>query len=75
MVPVMVKSSRKSARRGQKRKGVGVTSSGGQMDIRRNHRDLSSVQKTAFVNAVLALKNNVDSLLHPGAQLRFIRMR
>ena len=67
----MVKSSRKSARRVQKRKGVGVTSSAGQMDIRRNHRDLSSVQKTAFVNAVLALKNDVDSVMHPGAQNRY----
>src|SRR6516162_9975212 len=67
----MVKSSRISARRGQKRKRVGVTLSGGQLDIRRNHRDLSSAQKTAFVNAVLALKNNVDSVLHPGAQNRY----
>ena len=67
----MVKSSRKSARRDQKRKGVGVTSSGGPIDVRRNHRDLSSTQKTAFVSAVLALKNDVDSLLHPGAQKRY----
>ncbi|AYG63082.1 tyrosinase family protein [Rhizobium jaguaris] len=41
------------------------------MDLRRNHRDLSSSQKTAFVDAVLALKNNVDSVLHPGAQKRY----
>src|SRR6516162_237842 len=67
----MVKSSRISARRGQKRKRVGVTLSGGQLDIRRNHRDLSSAQKTAFVDAVLELKNNVDSVLHPGAQKRY----
>ena len=40
-------------------------------DIRRNHRDLTAPQKTAFVNAVLALKNNVDSVLHPGAQRRY----
>ena len=41
------------------------------MDIRRNHRDLSPAQKAAFVDAVLALKNNVDSVLHPGAQKRY----
>ena len=41
------------------------------MDIRRNHRDLTAAQKTAFVNAVLALKNDVDSVLHPGAQKRY----
>ncbi len=41
------------------------------MNIRRNHRDLSLAQKAAFVNAVLALKNNVDSFLHPGAQKRY----
>src|SRR5438046_10223973 len=44
---------------------------GNQMDIRRNHRDLTPAQKTAFVNAVLALKNDVDSVLHPGAQKRY----
>ena len=67
----MVKSSRKSARRGKKQKGAGVTSSGGPIDVRRNHRDLSSAQKTAFVNAVLALKNDIDSVLHPGVQKRY----
>jgi len=41
------------------------------MDVRHNHRDLTPSQKTAFVNAVLALKNNVDSVLHPGAQKRY----
>ena len=41
------------------------------MDIRHNHRDLSPAQKTAFVNAVLALKNSVDSVLHPGVQKRY----
>jgi len=41
------------------------------LDIRRNHRDLSPAQKAAFVHAVLALKNNVDSTLHPGAQKRY----
>ena len=67
----MVKSSRISAQRRKRRKGVGVTSSVSQMDIRRNHRDLSPAQKTTFVNAVLALKNDVDSVLHPGVQKRY----
>jgi len=35
------------------------------MDTRYNHRDLTPAQKAAFVNAVLALKNDVDSVLHP----------
>lgn len=41
------------------------------MDTRRNHRDLSTSEKTKFVNAVLLLKNSVDSVLHPGAQKRY----
>ncbi len=41
------------------------------MDVRQNHRDLSAAQKTALVNAILSLKNNVDSVLHPGAQNRY----
>lgn len=41
------------------------------MDIRRNHRDLSTAEKTKFVNAVLLLKNSVDSVLHPGRQKRY----
>jgi tyrosinase len=41
------------------------------MDIRHNHRDLSPAQKTAFINAVLALKNDVDSVMHPGSQKRY----
>lgn len=41
------------------------------MDTRHNHRDLTPAQKAAFVNAVLALKNDVDSVLHPGAQKRY----
>jgi tyrosinase len=41
------------------------------MDVRKNHRDLSQAEKAAFVGAVLALKNNVDSVLHPGAQKRY----
>jgi tyrosinase len=40
-------------------------------DIRHNQRDLTAQQKAAFVNAVLALKNDVDSLLHPGRQKRY----
>lgn len=40
-------------------------------DIRGNQRDLTADQKAAFVKAVLALKNDVDSVLHPGAQKRY----
>src|SRR5947209_2667393 len=38
------------------------------MNTRRHHRDLTAAQKTAFVNAVLVLKNNIDSVMHPGKQ-------
>jgi len=41
------------------------------MDIRRNHRDLSRDEKSAFIDAVLRLKNNVDSVLRPGQQSRY----
>jgi tyrosinase len=41
------------------------------MDVRHNHRDLTPAQKTSFVQAVLALKNDVDSVLHPGQQRRY----
>lgn len=41
------------------------------MDIRRNHRDLSRGEKTAFTGAILKLKNNVDSVLRPGEQSRY----
>ncbi|MGN8144322.1 tyrosinase family protein [Pseudomonas sp. 22105] len=41
------------------------------MDIRRNHRDLSREEKAAFINAVLTLKNNVNSVLRPGQQSRY----
>lgn len=41
------------------------------MDIRRNHKDLSVAQKANLVAAILALKNNVDSILHPGQQNRY----
>ncbi|MHB2248529.1 tyrosinase family protein [Pseudomonas fitomaticsae] len=41
------------------------------MDIRRNHRDLSREEKAAFINAVLTLKNNINSVLRPGQQSRY----
>jgi len=41
------------------------------MDVRRNHKDLSAAEKKKYVDAVLALKNDVDSMLHPGAQKRY----
>ncbi|MBK5344556.1 tyrosinase family protein [Pseudomonas sp. TH49] len=41
------------------------------MDIRRNHRDMTPQQKSAFINAILILKNNVDSVLRPGEQSRY----
>lgn len=41
------------------------------MDIRRNHRDMTPQQKAAFVDAILVLKNNVDSVLRPGQQNRY----
>jgi tyrosinase len=41
------------------------------MDTRRHHRDLTASQKTAFIKAVLAVKNEKDSVLHPGAQSRY----
>jgi len=41
------------------------------MDIRRNHRDMTPQQKSAFIDAILRLKNNVDSVLRPGQQCRY----
>lgn len=41
------------------------------MDIRRNHRDMTTQQKAAFIDAILRLKNNVDSVLRPGQQSRY----
>jgi tyrosinase len=41
------------------------------MDIRRNHRDMTPQQKSAFIEAILILKNNVDSVLRPGQQSRY----
>ena len=41
------------------------------LDKRTNHRSLDAASKTALVDAVIALKNDVDSVLHPGAQKRY----
>lgn len=41
------------------------------MDIRRNHRDMTLQQKSAFIDAILLLKTNVDSVLRPGEQGRY----
>ena len=41
------------------------------MDIRLNHRDMTPAQKSAFIDAILRLKNNVDSVLRPGEQSRY----
>lgn len=41
------------------------------MDIRINHRHMTREQKSAFVDAVLLLKNDVDSVLRPGRQRRY----
>src|ERR1043166_2627101 len=41
------------------------------LNKRRNHVRLSAAEKKAFSDAVLALKNDVDSVLHPGQQRRY----
>lgn len=41
------------------------------MDFRRNHSDMTLQQKNDFINAILRLKNNVDSVLRPGLQSRY----
>jgi tyrosinase len=41
------------------------------MDIRRNHRDMTSQQKAEFIEAILSLKNDVGSVLRPGQQSRY----
>ena len=41
------------------------------MNTRKNHADMSTAEKAAFVFAVLALKNNVDSVLNPGGMKRY----
>jgi len=41
------------------------------MDIRINHRFMTREQKAVLVEAILLLKNNVDSVLRPGLQKRY----
>ncbi len=41
------------------------------MNIRKNHRDLSTEQKEQFIAAILRLKNDEDSVLSPGNQSRY----
>lgn len=41
------------------------------MNTRKNHAALLPEDKTAFVQAVLALKNDVDSVLNPGKMKRY----
>ena len=41
------------------------------MDVRQNHRNMTAAQKSAFVAAVLLLKNQVDSVMKPGQLGRY----
>jgi len=41
------------------------------MNVRRNHSDMTPQAKAQLVQALLALKNDVPSVLHPGAQGRY----
>lgn len=41
------------------------------MNTRKNHTDMSAAEKAAFISAVLALKNDVDSVLNPGKMKRY----
>ena len=41
------------------------------MDVRKNHKDLTGAEKAKLVRAILALKNDVDSVMHPGLQKRY----
>jgi tyrosinase len=41
------------------------------MNTRKNHADMTKGEKAAFVAAVLALKNNVNSVLNPGKMKRY----
>ena len=41
------------------------------MNTRKNHADMTPAEKAAFVSAVLALKNKVDSVLNPGKMKRY----
>jgi len=49
----------------------GAKSEEKKLSKRVNHKDLTAPQKSALVKAILALKNNVDSVLHPGQQKRY----
>jgi tyrosinase len=42
-----------------------------QQQKRINHRDLDEDNKKLFVSAIIKLKNDVDSVLHPGQQKRY----
>src|SRR5262249_61227351 len=41
------------------------------MNTRKNHADLTAMEKANFVSAVLALKNKVKSVLKPGKMRRY----
>ena len=41
------------------------------MNTRKNHANMSTPEKAAFISAVLALKNKVDSVLRPGKMKRY----
>ncbi len=41
------------------------------MNTRKNHANMSAAEKAAFVSAVLALKNKVNSVLKPGKMKRY----
>jgi len=41
------------------------------LNKRVNHLRLSVAERKAFIDAILALKNDVDSVLHPGKQKRY----
>ncbi len=41
------------------------------MDIRINHRHMSRDKKDVLINAILLLKNEVESVLRPGRQMRY----
>lgn len=41
------------------------------MDIRINHRYMTREQKALFIQAILLLKNDVQSVLRPGQQMRY----
>jgi tyrosinase len=41
------------------------------MNNRKNHANMTTAEKKAFISAVLALKNNVNSVLKPGKMKRY----